>query len=212
MSESQLEHDKVVEVFSKGARANSVEKLLYVSGREVRLIVGVPLDTQKFIPGQSKLLIPETPHVFMVNKLIVLNKDPTRDVVILNAVVMVAHARREVRDDQWYFTHGQKVKDVVEGYVNYAKLNNLPELDFVDACNKEVSHEATELGILVQDIPIEMGVAQVVGSVMGSPFLKHPIPESGIPDLWIHPVKGEFWGLDKVIDRKRARGEVEEKE
>ena len=134
---------------------------------------------------------------------------PTVDAVLENVIVMECHAGRNPETDEWHFQDGQSIVDVVEGYSKLAQEMDLPELEFVIACNREVIPECIELGVLVKDIPVEYEIVQQVGDVMASPMRNSwTIPKDGYSRYTVHPMNGEFWGLKDLIDKKMRRGEA----
>jgi hypothetical protein len=207
------------EIVEKGAYAEPVDvNTKLINGKVVHFVIGVPIE-RPFRPNVSTLDIHNnTPYVYKVETMQIF--DPSEEKIVLgkpfkpklkgvakDVIVMDAHGFRSYTDDQWRFGDGQKVKDVVEGYMDFAKKNGLPALEFITACNREVVPDAVGLGIIVQDLPMEYGIVQQANDIMALPGKKNtPISSSGFPFMRVHPMRGFLWGIDEFLIRKESQG------
>jgi len=112
------------------------------------VVPGVPV--KDVSAPESRIEIPDEPHVLVVGELHVTNKYH-RDLVLNNVSVMLAHGHRV--GEEWQFANGQSVVETVKAWDVYAKINDLPDIEFVVACNEEI-WGLEELKVLKQ---IEIG-------------------------------------------------------
>lgn len=138
----------------------------------------------------SQIIIPNEPYVFFVDDLTVNDKNHN-NFLMHDVTVIFAHGYRD--GEIWKFLNGQSIVETVRAYDAYAKINNLPAIDFVVACNQD--SQPNPLGIKVKDFSTDKLIAQSVGEAVSIyPSGKN---QEGRVSLSIG-VKGEFWGLDDL--------------
>lgn len=167
--------------------------------RNVAVTLGVPVVETDL--SDFSIVIPDEPHVFMVHHLWVTDRSH-QDLLLTDVPVVLAHGYRD--GNMWRFYDGQSVSETVTEYDDYARLNNLPPLQFVISCNSG----SQEDGVYVGDLPGEKKIVQAVGENV-SMHLGHEseMSEEGRVTLTVG-VKGAFMGLDGLIEHKSALEEV----
>lgn len=172
-----------------------VERGLWVS-------FGVPVKDKDV--AKPEIMIPNEPHVFMAHEMWV--SDLTNDNLLLqNVPVIFAHGYRD--GGTWKFANGQPVVDTVSAYDEYARLNNLPQIEFVMACNQDRSENP--LGIQIKDFPEGNVVAQAVGKTM---YIKmgHDsfMSAEGKVVITVGLDNDVFWGLSELSDVKQIGNRI----
>jgi hypothetical protein len=165
--------------------------------------VGIQLRRQGV--DRAEIEVPHSPHLMTFDQIDLFDQKhkPAR----LNQITaIVGHAIRYTEPgsdkQRWTFDDGQEVVIVVKTYNDYAKQNNLPQLELVVACNPDPIGEKEAPMVRIVDFPAESGVIQAVGD-----NTRHA--------LWLKDsgeVQGElitqrnFANLDEILDKNQSNG------
>lgn len=94
--------------------------------------LGIPLDENDFI------LIPSEPTVMFVDRLFVRDKNHPDWVDLRNVPLLLCHGVWSFDREQWEFSDGQVVKEVVAVWQKHARESGLPRVEFVASCNTQL--------------------------------------------------------------------------
>lgn len=125
-----IRYDGQLSSFSADAgRIPEHRKLLLENGAIVVRGFPYPIRRDRLFGG-SELTVPVHPHIFKTSSLQIGTNEPIHD-----AVVLVAHGDRDLRDNTWRFGNGHEVIPTVLAYNNFARLRGLATIDAVLVCN-----------------------------------------------------------------------------
>ncbi|NQS89576.1 hypothetical protein HQ584_07305 [Patescibacteria group bacterium] len=166
------------------------EKQILDSTTGLYIRPGVPVENISVPEPQIK--IPDEPHVFVVDEMHVTDKNH-RGLILSDVPVMFAHGHRIGK--VWQFANGQSVTETVKAWGVYAKINNLPQIEFVIACNEE--NQPNPMGIKIKDFETGKLIAQAVGNTLNLGIAK--IDRGGRVIFETAEGKNEeIWGLDEL--------------
>ena len=169
--------------------ATGEKQILDLSTRSY-VLLGVPVKDASV--AEPRIEIPNEPHVLIVDELHVTDKNH-RDLVLSDVPVIFAHGRRV--GETWQFANGQTVVETVKAWGVYAGINNLPEIEFVVACNEE--GQPNPLGIKVKDFEESKIIAQAVGNKLSLGTSKIDRDGKVILEV-IESENEEIWGLEEL--------------
>ncbi len=161
------------------------------------IMPGVPV-TDPSVP-EPEINIPNRPHVLIVDELHVTDKNH-RDLVLNEVPVIFAHGRRD--DETWKFADGQSVVETVKAWDRHARLNDLPEIEFVIACNED--KQPNPLGIKIKDFQPDKVIAQAVGNKLSMGIGKIDKDNRVILEI-IEDAGDEIWGLEELKVLKQIK-------
>jgi len=154
------------------------------------VVLGIPIKDASV--SEPRIEIPNEPHVLVVDELHVTDKNHS-DLVLNNVSVMFAHGHRV--GEEWRFGNGQPVVETVKAWGVYARINSLPEIEFVVACNKE--NGPNPLGIKIKDFEKGKVIAQTVGNNLSLGTSKIDGDGRVILEV-IESGNEEIWGLEEL--------------
>lgn len=187
------EADLQTKSFKRLKEPASGEKQTLDLDSDLYIIPGVPVKNKlNSETSLTEMDIPDEPHVLVVNELHVTDKNH-RDLVLNQVPVMFAHGHRV--DDEWRFANGQSVVETVRAWDTYAEINNLPQIEFVIACNEET--EPDPLGIKIKDFDKDKVIAQAVGNRLSLGTAKINSRGEIIMEV-IESGNDEIWGLEEL--------------
>ena len=120
-------------------------------GKDIKVNLGIPnlkdeneKDRLKK-DGWALLEYPNTPFVYISNQLLIEKSQKTQS-NLADVCVISAHGIR-FQDGSWRFINGQSVYDTVSNFNKYAHLNNLPQIEFITACDNEAPNQMKIIGL-----------------------------------------------------------------
>lgn len=129
---------------------------------KIKVQLGVP------VGEGNTITVPTEPHIFMADSLGIIDKEHPESLVLSGVPVIIGHGIR--RKGHWVFNNNQEVAGTVRKYNEWARLNNMPELEFLAVCNEEPADSTGvrigEFGVEDQNLAIAYAVGESV-SVQG---------------------------------------------
>lgn len=123
------------------------------AGDKLKINLGVPDITNESEienlekKGYAVIEYPNIPFVYISNQLLVENDDRSKtNSNLADVCVISAHGIR-FQDGVWRFINGQPVYDTVSAFNKYARLNNLPQIEFITACDNEAPNQMKIIGL-----------------------------------------------------------------
>ncbi len=152
INQSDLEAhvDKLRQISDNTETLVDINKAIFVK-------LGIPLNEEKVI------IVPDSPHIFIADQIHVKDRSHPEGATLNNVTLLIAHGIRDAKDT-WRFKEGQSVVDTVKAYNEYAKKENLPNLEFIIACNDDPTTKGT--GVQIHDFDFYSTIAHAVGEVM----------------------------------------------
>lgn len=152
-------------------------------------------------PGTEMLVIPNIPHVFLVDELTVRDKNHSNE-QLSDVNVLMAHGVRA--DNKWKFLSGGDVVETVESYNKYASNHGLRSIEFLVVCNQAELHP---MGIRVGEFDASQNIAYAVGENVHLIWGGKSKVEAGRTSMEVS-VNETFFGLDQLIRHKKLQSRI----
>ncbi|MFA6532412.1 MAG: hypothetical protein WCT22_00265 [Patescibacteria group bacterium] len=123
------------------------------AGNKLKINLGVPNITNEKEKenlekkGYAVLEYPNTPFVYIANQLLIESDDRSKTISNLADVCVISAHGIRLQDGVWRFINGQPVYDTVSAFNKYARLNNLPQIEFITACDNEAPNQMKIVGL-----------------------------------------------------------------
>jgi len=166
--------------------------------RDIFVTSGVP--TAKSEADFKTIDVPNSPHVFMVQKLTLKQNDTGRVVTLQNVPVILGHAmrayNREANLDEWRFVDGAGVIETIEALDKYCEERKLPKVEVIATCND--NHRDDDSGVALAGLSHGRGLVQVIGQGLKVPPALARLYPNGATKLWLEA--DSMVNLDELIE------------